>query len=52
MKTGTSLRAEGVISRFADSSIVFKTLARTRGRRPAPLLPYSAASVRGLVRRG
>ena len=42
MNGGTSLRAEGAISRFAASSIDSTVCCRTG---PAPLLPHSAASV-------
>ena len=45
MNGGTSLRAEGVISRFATSSIVGRGSPPPCRRRPAPLLPYSTASV-------
>ena len=44
MNGGTSLRAEGTISRFAASSI--DSTVRYQSLQSAPLLPHSAASVR------
>ena len=47
MNGGTSLRADGTISRFAASSI--DSIVREQGA-TAPLLPYSAASVANIAR--
>src|SRR5437773_332658 len=45
MNGGTLLRADGTIRRLADSSIIPRPWLAGSQRRPAPLLPYSAASV-------
>src|SRR2546423_15634278 len=47
MNGGTLLRADGTIRRLADSSIIPRPWLAGSQPHPAPLLPYSAASVAG-----